>query len=175
MIQVSDTVSFDNFCSMFGLTTYSEVVDKNESWVSEAAWESSREFEADSPEMEDAYDSASDYLWNNISRAYDSALKAAFEYLSDTCEISVSVDWDNQKVTFGSEDWNKAIEVVIESINGYGTFHFESPEELILSGPYAGAKEATIAHLPWHSERGNIFGEEGIKRIFDSAFNRYLR
>ena len=120
MIQVSDTVSFDNFCSMFGLTTYSEVVDKNESWVWEAAWESSREFEADSPEMEDAYDSASDYLWNNINRAYDSALKAAVEYLSDTCEISVSVDWDNQKVTFESEDWNKAIEIVIESINGYG-------------------------------------------------------
>lgn len=175
MIQVSDTVSFDNFCSMFGLTTYSEVVELNESWVSESAWDSSREFEADSPERESAWDRASDSLWEIIGRAYDSALKAAFEYLSDTCEISVAVDWDNQKVTFGSEDWNKAIKIVIESINGYGTFHFENPEELILSGPYAGAKEATISHLHWHSERGNIFGEEGIKRIFDSAFNRYLR
>lgn len=175
MIEVSDTVSFDNFCSMFGLTTYSKVVEESESWVSEAAWNSSREFKADSDERDSAYESKFDSLWEIINRAYDSALKAAFEYLSDTCEISVSVDWDNQKVTFESEDWNKSIEIVIESINGYGAFHFESPEELILSGPYAGAKEATISHLHWHSERGNIFGEEGIKRIFDSAFNRYLR
>ncbi len=175
MIQVSDTISFDNFSSTFSLTTYSEVVEKYSDYVSEAAHEASREFEPDSPEGEAAYDSASDYLWDNINRAYDSALKAAFDYLSDTCEISVSVDPENQKVTFGSEDWNKAIEVVIESINGNGSFHFEDSEELILSGPYAGAKEATIAHLHWHSERGNIFGEEGIKRIFDSSFQRYLR
>jgi hypothetical protein len=175
MIQVSDTISFDNFSSTFSLTTYSEVVEKYSDYVSEAAHEASREFEPDSPEGEAAYDSASDYLWDNINRAYDSALKAAFDYLSDTCEISVSVDLENQKVTFESEDWNKAIEVVIESINGHGSFHFEDSEELILSGPYAGAKEATIAHLHWHSERGNIFGEEGIKRIFDSSFQRYLR
>jgi hypothetical protein len=175
MIQVSDTISFDNFSSTFSLTTYSEVVEKYSDYVSEASHEASREFEPDSPEGEAAYDSASDYLWDNINRAYDSALKAAFDYLSNTCEISVSVDPENQKVTFGSEDWNKAAEVVIESINGYGSFHFEDSEELILSGPYAGAKEATIAHLHWHSERGNIFGEEGIKRIFDSAFERYLR
>ena len=175
MIQVSDTISFDNFCSTFSLPTYSEAVEKYSDYVSEAAHEASREFEPYSPEWEAAYDSASDYLWDNINRAYDSALKAAFDYLSDTCEISVSVDPENQKVTFGSEDWNKAIEVVIESINGYGAFHFEDSEELILSGPYAGAKEATIAHLHWHSERGNIFGEEGIKRIFDSSFQRYLR
>lgn len=175
MIEVSDTVSFDNFCSMFGLTTYSEVVERNHSWVQETAWDSSREFEADSPERESAWDAASDSLWETINQAYDSALKAAFEYLSDTCEISVAVDWENQKVTFGSEDWNKAIEIVIESINGYGTFHFESPEDLILSGPYAGMKEATISHLHWHSERGNIFGEDGIAKIFDSAFRRYLR
>jgi hypothetical protein len=175
MIQVSDTISFDNFCSTFSLTTYSEVVERYSDSVSEAAQEVSREFEPCSPEWEAAYDSAMDYLWGDINRAYNGALKAAFDYLSNTCEISVSVDLENQKVTFESEDWNKAAEVVIESINGYGSFHFEDSEELILSGPYAGAKEATIAHLHWHSERGNIFGEEGIKKIFDSSFQRYLR
>lgn len=175
MIPVSDTVSMDAFCSLFGLTTYEEFCDLNQDFVCDNSADFASDFEVGSDAWQDAFDSASEEVWENLSFAYHKAIKAAMEYLSDTCLISTILNEESGTITFHSEDWNEAMAIVIESINGYGMFYFESGEELILSGPYAGAKEATIAHLHWHKERGNVFGERGIEEVFTLALERALR
>ena len=175
MIQVSDTVSSDAFCSLFGLTTYETFCDLNMEWTSECAAEVASGFEVDSEEWYEAFDTASETLWKGLNIAHEKAMKAALDYLSNDCMISAILDSETGIITFRSDDWNKAMDIVIESINGYGMFEFDSGEDLILSGPYAGAKEATIAHIHWHKERGNIFGESGIKEIFSKALERELR
>jgi hypothetical protein len=175
MIQVSDTVSTDAFCSLFGLTTYEAFCDLNMDWTSECAADVASEYEVDSEEWCEAFDTASEELWEKLNYAHEKSMKAAFHYLSEECLISTILNEDTGMITFHSEDWNKAAEIVIESINGYGMFQFDSVEDLILSGPYAGAKEAAIAHLHWHTERSNIFGEDGIKEVFSKALERELR
>lgn len=174
MIPVSDTIHTDTFCSTFGLTNRETLFDLNWEWVSDSAAESASHHhsDTDSEEWQNAYDSASESLWKSIDRGYESAMKKAGEYLAD---LGIRTTFDGDSVRFDSPDWNEAAEIVIESINGYGMFHFDSVEELILSGPYAGAKEACLAHIHWHKERGDIFGEAGIQRVFDSALEHAFR
>jgi hypothetical protein len=176
MIPVPDTITTDAFCRKFGLTNRESLLDTNWEWVSDSAAESANGIhsDTDSEEWQNAYDSASESLWKGIDRGYESAMKKVGEYLSDL-GIKVIFDFDGDSVRFDSPDWNEAAEIVIESINGYGMFHFDSVEDLILCGPYAGAKEACLAHIHWHSDRGDVFGEPGIKRIFDSALEHAFR
>jgi len=172
MIEAPDTMSIDYFCSLFGLTTYEDLCSLNLGWIYERSADIASCFEEDSDEWNAAFDAESKRTWENINSAHEKAMKAATDYLSNECMISVILDENTAMVTFGSEDWNKAMDIVIESINGYGMFKFDSGEELILSGPYANAKAATIAHMHWHKERGDIFGETGIKELFQKTLEQ---
>jgi hypothetical protein len=173
MIPVSDTIPLNDYCSLFGLTTMDDLIEINSEWVWECSVDAARDLTPDTTEWQDRVDSQSEELWSRINSVYNSSLESTFSYLSEL-GVTVSLGDDNS-ITFSSDNWEEAGKVVLESINGYGLFHFHDLEELVSSGPYAGVKEAVIAHLHWHKSRGEVYGETGIKRTFDKALERAFR
>lgn len=175
MIPVSDTIPLNDYCSLFGLTTMDDLIEINNEWVWESSIEeAARDLNPGDPEWQDRVDSHSEKLWSRINSTYNSSLVSTFSYLSEL-GVTVSLDSDSDSITFSSDNWEEAGKAVLESINGYGMFHFHDLEELVSSGPYAGVKEAVIAHLHWHKSRGEVYGETGIKGLFDKALERAFR
>lgn len=173
MIPVSDTIPLNDYCSTFGLTTMDDLIEINSEWVWECSVDAARDLTHDTPEWQDRVDSHGEELWSRINSVYNSSLESTFSYLSEL-GVTVSLGDDNS-VIFSSDNWEEAGVAVLESINGYGLFHFHDLEELVSSGPYAGVKEAVIAHLHWHKRRGEVYGETGIKGLFDKALERAFR
>jgi hypothetical protein len=146
--------------------------DSNDPYIFDSASEAAGPFN-ESEEWQAAFDSESERMFNSLHEAHSRALSAVFEYLKEECNLIATVG-EEGTITLSSDDWNEALARVIESVNGSGMFHFESPEDIILSGPYDGAKGATLAHFHWHESRGSVYGEPGAKEIFNKELERYL-
>lgn len=174
MIPVSDTIPLNDYCSLFGLTTMDDLIEINSEWVWECSVGAARDLTPDTTEWQDRVDSHSEELWSRINSVYNSSLGSTFSYLSEL-GVTVSLGDDSDSVIFSSDNWEEAGKAILESINGYGMFHFHDLEDLVSSGPYAGVKEAVIAHLHWHKSRGEVYGETGIKGLFDKALERAFR
>ena len=174
MISTPDTISLNDYCSMFGLTTIDHLVEMNSEWVWEAAVDSASDLTPETPEWESKVDSNSEEIWAGINKSYFSSLNSTFDYLAEL-GIKVSLDEETDSITFSSDSWEEAGTAILESINGYGLFYFDDMEDLISSGPYPDAKAAVISHLHWHKSRGDVYGEAGIKRIFETALERAFR
>lgn len=172
-IPVADTISLYDYCRKFGLTGVEELIEENNEWVWDSASETARNFEQDTPEWQAAFDAESDRLWDSINAAYDKSLGKTADYLADL-GIKVTFNGDDT-VTFSSDNWEEAGEILLESINGYGMFHYSNLDELISMGPFDSIKSAVISHLHWHCERGNVFGESSILNHFDRALEHEFR
>jgi hypothetical protein len=174
MISTPDTISLNEYCSMFGLTTIDDLIEMTSEWVWETAVDSASDLEPQTPEWEAKVDSNSGEIWDGINKSYFSSLDSTFQYLAELGVIA-NLNEKDSSITFSSKDWEGAAVAVLESINGYGLFHYEDTEDLISSGPYPDTRGAVISHLHWHKSRGEVYGETGIKRIFDLALERAFR
>lgn len=172
MINTPDSMTEYSFCKAMNIRPLEALYDLNDSYIFDSASEAAGPFN-ESEEWQAAYDSESERMFESLSKAHSRALSAVFEYLKEECNLIATVG-EEGGITLSSDDWNEALARVIESVNGYGMFHFESPEDIILSGPYDGAKGATLAHFHWHESRGSVYGEPGVKEIFNKTLDRYL-
>ena len=172
MINTPDSMTESAFCKAMNIQSLEVLCDLNDPYIFDSASEAAGPFD-ESEEWQAAYDSESERMFESLNRAHSRALSAVFEYLKEECNLIATVG-EEGAITLSSDDWNEALARVIESVNGYGMFHFESPEDIILSGPYDGAKGATLAHFHWHESRGSVYGEPGVKQIFNKALERYL-
>jgi NDP-sugar pyrophosphorylase family protein len=157
-------VSRDEFCRVFQIPTPEEYTEANMDWVAEASW---------FPEEEER-EPVSEDLWKKVDQAWDSAWGEVVKYMKEDCKLTISVDADGN-IVFDSEDWDETAKEMIESINGYGMFKFEDVEDLVASGPYASVKDAVILHLSWHKHRSAIFGQDGVKQIFEKELEHRAR
>lgn len=172
-IPAPDTISLDDYCRKFGLTSVEELIEENNEWVWDSASETARNFERDTPEWEAAFDAESERLWASINAAYNKALRKTADYLS---ELGIKVTFgEDDTVTFSSDNWEEAGKTLLESINGYGMFYYSNLDELIRMGPFDSVKSAVISHLHWHCERGDVFGESSILNHFDRALEHEFR
>lgn len=172
MINSPDSMTEYSFCKAMNILSLEALCDLNDSYIFDSASEAAGPFD-ESEEWQDAYDSEYERMFNSLRKAHSRALSAVFEYLKEECNLIATVE-EEGSITLSSDDWNEALARVIESVNGYGMFHFESPDDIILSGPYDGARGATLAHVHWHESRGSVYGEPGVKQIFDKALKHYL-
>lgn len=172
MINTPDSMTAYSFCKAMNIRSLEALYDLNDPYIFDSASEAAGPFN-ESEEWQAAYDSESEKMFESLSKAHSRALSAVSEYLKEECNLIATVG-EEGGITLSSDDWNEALARVIESVNGYGMFHFESPEDIILSGPYDGAKGATLAHFHWHESRGSVYGEPGVKEIFNKTLDRYL-
>ncbi len=73
--------------------------------------------------------------------------------------------------TIESVDWDAAARELIETINGVGTFHYDSLQDAIDAGPFRDSREFVLEHLHWLKYWFAVYGEGTVK----SAFHRRLR
>lgn len=173
MITTPDSVTLKNYCSMFGITTLDQLVEMNSDWIWESAVSSAEGVEPHTKEWEERVDSLSEELWSKVNKAYNTSLEATFKYLS-MLGVDPSLGEDDA-VHFSSSNWEEAGQAILESINGYGLFHYDDLEDLISCGPYDGAKGAVISHLHWHKIRGEVYGDRGIQEVFDQCLENRFR
>lgn len=173
MIESKDVLTPEEVCSLLGVKSFDAFYETYEGWVLEHHWETTAGIPEETPEWEAASEESSTYTGNALSRAWEAAFKAAVKVLEESFRLSLEESGDHFRIT--SPSWETSAQEVIECINGYGLFHFQDVDDLIRSGPYAGAKGATLSHLHWIQEWCAVFGDDSPRRAFDRAADWSLR
>lgn len=163
-IATSNTLSLEDFCNTIGVTSNDQFTESNMDYVLEAEYEATKGLEPDSLEWNTASSEACDLLWKNVDTVWFHAFDAIVKHMEE--EWKINVKHAGGIVTLEADDWDAALDVVIDSINGYGAFRYDSREELIQSGPYETVRDAVIRHMHWNVKRGEIYGEEGVIQVF---------
>ena len=173
MIESKDMLTREEVCSLLGVKSFDAFYETYEGWVLEHHWEKTAGIPEETTEWEAASEESSDYTGNALSQAWEAAFKAAVKVLEEAFRLSLKESDDRLHIT--SPSWEASAQEVIECINGYGLFHFQDVDDLIRSGPYEGAKGATLSHLHWIQEWGAVFGDDSPRRAFDRAADLSLR
>lgn len=94
------------------------------------------------------------------------------------CLVLTEVDQEAKQSVFTVEaeknsyiGWYRAVRKVIETINGYGMFRFDSVRSLLESGPYETIHESVRAHLHWIVKHPEVYGDVSAQCKLD----RYIR
>lgn len=69
-----------------------------------------------------------------------------------------------------AKSWRKAAECVIGTINAYGMFWYDDPEDLRDVGPYQTFQEAVLEHLHWIKKYPKVYGTRSISQMWDSLW-----
>jgi hypothetical protein len=173
MIESKDVFTREEVCSLLGIKSPDAFYETYEGWVMEHHWKATSGFQEETPEWEAASEESGDYTGGALSDAWNAAFKAAVKVLEGAFNLSLEESDDMFTVT--STSWEDSAHEVIQCINGYGLFYFRDVEDLILSGPYVGAKGATLNHLHWIQEWSAVFGDDSPRRAFDRAADYSLR
>ena len=173
--KVKNPISLTQFCNMFGIQDINSFFNSNVENVMSFAHQSMSAEDKLPENYDKVYESNIEEYWKLFFDAYSSAFQKVIKYLNEECLVNCEeVGGFKDHIEFNSNDWDKAMDIVIDSINGVGEFFFSYPEEVVSSGPYKNTKDAVIAHLHWHVRRGEVYGEKGIKEIFNDTLNGKL-
>jgi hypothetical protein len=151
-LATSNTLSLEDFCNSIGVPSNDQFTESNVDYVLEAEYEATNSEEA------------CELLWEKVDTVWFHAFDAIVKHIKE--EWKIDVKHAGGIVTLEADDWDAALDVVIDSINGYGAFWYDSREELIESGPYETVRDAVILHLHWNVKRGVIYGEDGVIQVF---------
>ena len=58
-----------------------------------------------------------------------------------------------------SDSWKDAAQEIKNTLNGVGYFHFNSVEEMKVSGPYASYKQVVLHHLAYIVDYPQVYGD----------------
>jgi len=103
---------------------------------------------------------------------YDNLINVAEKYFGKCKLVLEKVNYDLFQIS-PEENWDLAAHELIEVINGYGLFHFDSLEEAIDSGPYETSENFVLHHLGWISSYSEVYGDYSAKYLLDQAM-RYV-
>ena len=66
------------------------------------------------------------------------------------------------------KSWRDSAACLVETINGYGMFHFANVRDFCVSGPYT-PKEAVLGHLHWIESYPAVYGSTSARSMVDRA------
>ena len=174
---MTTTLTNEQICSAFGLPVYEEWVQEHVLDVFDWAVEVVRErdgieidFELDDHQAR--VDGAAEHIWEQLTRDYDIALRAALGGIEAFYGIEFRPTGLDGAFELSIQDPEAAGEALVEVINGYGLFHFSGVDELVASGPYDGAVDAILKHIHWIAEHGKVYGESSPRQVWDRSFER---
>jgi len=188
----SDTFTFDQLCKAVGLKASTEgamgLIEDNIEYVfqsSKYAYKEAIKDGASEEEAEEAMQKAQEDQEAAIVDAYfDSAVSTIEDQLSEHFALNLIevTKKDKKGKPIGEQrwqikplrTWKESLGLIVETINGVGYFTFDSLREFLNSGPYT-EREGCLTHLHWLKDHGDVYGEQPLKRQFESSLDRSLR
>lgn len=136
----------------------------------------------ETPEYEKARDEVERELYSGWKNAVEEAIEETFAAVRlNVTEVEVRMDGytvegyrlDPQYKT----TWHNVAWEIIEIINGYGYFWFDTVKDLMDSIPVTTPRKAALDHIHWVKHRWEVYCHSGIKpdRIYQDALEHYLR
>lgn len=133
--------------------------------------------------------SKGDEVWDPYACKY---VVAEYDYTCESCsfdyrgkviqfysqlleKFDLKLDGDESNLTWKivpKRGWFRAAKELIETINGYGIFHFGSVSEGIRSGPYEGSRGFVLNHLGWIPEYYNVYEGSKASSMFKNWISR---
>lgn len=168
------TVPVDKIVDEIGADTWDDVSENHHEWVWDegtGAAEYARQNDPDLSEddLDNIRQEAELEANGALYRAYQSAVEDTvglwFEGLSSTIEpnaqMKAKFDWDKGIVEIHATSMDALAKVIVDCINGYGSFHFNNVQDALESGPYT-LDEFVKTHAGWLSSYGAIYGDDGL-------------
>lgn len=67
-------------------------------------------------------------------------------------------------------NWKESASLLLELMNGVGTFEFDSLRDLMESGPYRSYKDCTLQHLWWIRSYSAVYGGTSPEQMYDRFY-----
>jgi len=88
----------------------------------------------------------------------------------------IDVDFTDGMAVLSCKDWNRSADLLIDTINGEGTFEYDSVEEFIeVVSPDGSAKGAVLSHLHWIGSWQEVYEGGTAKGQIERRIDRALR
>lgn len=179
--KVNQNTTIDDLATFFGLPDYASLHDDNIDYIFEAGdWAKKYALEQGKSEAEaeeareEAEMEASDKLH---SAWYDGVESAANTLFGEHGLVLKPKGAEERPFDFKivpEFSWDNAATKILETLDGYGAFHFEDLRDFLDSGPYT-AKEAVLTHLHWIKQFPVVFGSYSAQHYFDKALDKAFR
>jgi hypothetical protein len=151
-IWTSEEMDENNFGSFYGSydSAYKQAID--DGYTDEEAEEKGRE--------------AEDEEYSSLFKEYTASVERTIRYLLNFHELDL-VENKNKYYIEPHISWEKSAALVKETINGYGTFYFETVKEFKECGPYKNYCEAVIQHIHWLKYYPEVYGARGYQSVYE--------
>ncbi len=189
-----DTMTWDEVAKLLGVTTpddkqeevYNKVVNGDYGWC----WKEAREALGEDATSEQVDEKAQEMESDAVDREcvdymkdYYAALERVFvmlcgEHGLDATLVEKKRHHPKARETYFKlapkvpRDWTSVACMLIDTINGYGRFHFNSVRELVSSGPYISRKQAALSHIHWISSHPEVYEGTKCARLVDNQMRR---
>lgn len=162
----SDKITIDQLAQLLDLPSWDDVDELNQQHY----WEQARGAESEE-EQEAAEQAARDEVFNQW---YDAVERASSILLGEhDLELqpvgSKSQSRPYQLKIVPSTSWSSSADKIRDTINGVGSFHFNSLREFLASGPYT-ARQAVLSHLSMIKRRPAVYGSASARRLYDQSW-----
>ncbi len=173
-------LTIDQIAEMFNLPPWEKIDDLNLDNYLECAESAIADFEGTEEDREEEYyraqDAASDrffHAWHNaISQAAEKEF-AEHEIILIPRKVQGKVpEYPYEYWIRPSKTWKRSADLIRETINGVGYFHYTTLSEFVLSGPYT-HREAVLSHLHWISRRAEVYGDTSARARYESSIESF--
>lgn len=157
-------LTLDELCELLRIETWDRMQENYDIFGSDYTYAYNvaiREGKSEEEAEEEGRNAEGD-AWDNYFQRWLNALEATaetyFGWHGMTVRRRISRKyWIRYEVR--AESWAVAASRILETINGYGLFTFDSVKDLKDSIPVRSDREVTLQHLHWMSKYGQIYGE----------------
>lgn len=165
-------MELDEAAKMLGLPTSEDIFDRMMDYdiggdaFAYARDEALKEGKSEE-EAEEAGQKAEQEEQDEYHTKWQSGVVSALETLCEHHNLEVKhKGWE--VIITPKTTWTEVLTPLIETINGYGMFHFSSVREFLDHGPYK-TTEAVAEHLHWIKEYPAVYGDASAQSLYERA------
>lgn len=134
------------------------------------------------------YEEAEDPLYKGWIAAIETVIDRYFEHhdmIAEPVKVREYYESEGKRKSFlrdgykikpvEGKTWKDVAAAVIDTINGYGYFWFNTPKDLLDSYPYTHYKTAVMEHLHWIKHWGTVYGGYSPQHLYQREIESNLR
>ncbi len=168
MKALPDKFEFDVLCAKFGITTIESLLDQYDDTGTyfEAYKYAKKEGKTDEEAEEEALTAESeerDAYFSKYIRAVMTVLEKGFKEHGLVLKEITSGKNQGKYLVTPQTTWEDAAAKIVETINGYGDFHYRSVKEFCNSGPYT-LRQSVLSHLHWIGDAPAVYCDPSFAR-----------
>jgi hypothetical protein len=159
----SDKIDIDQLAKLLDLPSWEDIDELNRHYY----WEIARGSEDEDAAERAAQDEVYGQWYDAVERAASTLLEEHALELQPVGPKDTSRP--HQLKVVPSTSWSSSADKIRDTINGVGSFHFNSLQEFLASGPYT-PRQAVLSHLSWIKHRSDVYGSASARRLYDQSW-----